>query len=329
MEKIDFVIIWVDGNDPEWQASFRAHLPGSKKTDDTRVVRYRDWDNLRYWFRGVEKFAPWVNRIHFVTCGHVPEWLDLSAPKLHFVKHSDYIPAEYLPTFNSHTIELNLHRIEGLAEQFVYFNDDFFLIDSIAEDYYFKNGLPCDMAVLNIVTRSSIGHILLNDNLCINRHFEKNKVIRRSLSKWFNIRYGVLLYRTLALMSWSNFAGFYDPHLPNAFLKSTFEEVWKKEHDLLDATCRSRFRRDTNVNQYLMRYWQLASSRFHPRNMCRKGQYYDFDSNSLADMVSAIERQKRPVLILNDGHVEDFEYTKNALIAAFDKILPNKSSFEK
>ena len=137
------------------------------------------------------------------------------------------------------------------------------------------------------------------------------------------------MYRTLALMPWSNFAGFYDPHLPNAFLKSTFQEVWKKEYDLLDATCRSRFREDTNVSQYLMRYWQLASSRFHPHNMCRKGQYYDFDSNNLANMVSAIEWQKRPILILNDGYVEDFEYTKNVLIAAFDKILPNKSSFEK
>lgn len=326
MDKIDFVLIWVDGNDPEWKREYAKYAPAAH--GDKREIRFRDWDNLRYWFRGVEKFVPWVNKVHFVTCGHVPEWLNLNAPKLHFVKHADYIPTEYLPTFNSHTIELNLHRIKGLSEQFVYFNDDFFLIDNIAEDYYFRGGLPCDMAVLNAVTGGDIAYILLNNNQCINRHFEKNKVIRQSLSKWFNIRYGVLMFRTLALMPWPKFAGFYNPHLPSAFLKSTFEEVWEKEYGLLDATCRSRFREDTNVSQYLMRYWQLASSRFHPRNMCRKGQFYDFSVNYVPDILSAIERQKKPIVVLNDGDVEDFEHTKNALIAAFDKILPNKSSFE-
>lgn len=131
MEKIDFVILWVDNNDPIWQNAFRSYLPQSQYTDDTRYIRYRNWDNLRYWFRGVEKFAPWVNKVHLVTCGQIPDWLNLNVPKLHFVKHSDYIPAEYLPTFNSDTIILNLHRIEGLSERFVLFDDDCFLIDKV------------------------------------------------------------------------------------------------------------------------------------------------------------------------------------------------------
>ncbi len=33
---------------------------------------------------------------------------------------------EYLPVFNSQTIETVLHRVPNLAEYFVYFNDDFF-----------------------------------------------------------------------------------------------------------------------------------------------------------------------------------------------------------
>jgi len=114
---IDFVMIWVDGNDPEWQKE-KAKYDGSVVTTANSEVRYRDWDNLQYWFRAVEKYAPWVNKIHFVTWGHIPKWLDTTNPKLNIVKHSDFIPEEYLPTFSSHTIELNLHRIEGLAEIF-------------------------------------------------------------------------------------------------------------------------------------------------------------------------------------------------------------------
>ena len=104
MEKIDFVIPWVDNTEPEWQKSFETYLPQSSHSSDTREIRYRNWENLKYWFRGVEKFAPWVNKVHFITCGHKPDWLNLNAPKLHFVKHSDYIPSEYLPTFSTRPI---------------------------------------------------------------------------------------------------------------------------------------------------------------------------------------------------------------------------------
>ena len=107
---IDFVIIWVDGNDKQWQAE-KAKYDGKTVTNANSEVRFRDWDNLQYWFRGVEKFAPWVNKIHFVTWGHLPKWLDTTNPKLNIVNHKDYIPSKYLPTFNSHTIELNLSLI--------------------------------------------------------------------------------------------------------------------------------------------------------------------------------------------------------------------------
>ena len=64
-DKIDFVIAWVDGNDPAWRAEKDKYdLRPSKGSAE---VRFRDWNNLRYWFRGVEKFAPWVRKVHFVT----------------------------------------------------------------------------------------------------------------------------------------------------------------------------------------------------------------------------------------------------------------------
>ena len=99
---VDFVVTWVDGNDPVWQAEKAKYSP--HKTEDARTSRYRDWDNMQYWFRAVEKFAPWVNKIHFVTYGHLPKWLNTDNPKLHIAKHSEFIPEKYLPTFSARPV---------------------------------------------------------------------------------------------------------------------------------------------------------------------------------------------------------------------------------
>ena len=92
---IDFVLLWVDDSDPQWRALRKQYAPKDHFLIDDREARYRDFETLRYWFRAVEKFAPWVNKIYFITCGHVPAWLNLDAQKLVHVKHSDYIPEEY------------------------------------------------------------------------------------------------------------------------------------------------------------------------------------------------------------------------------------------
>lgn len=91
---IDFVVIWVNMDDPQWQEVFSkySNAKGNSKNGVSKA-RFRDYGFLKYWFRGVEKFAPWVRKIHFVTCGQKPEWLDESNPKIHLVNHKDFIPA--------------------------------------------------------------------------------------------------------------------------------------------------------------------------------------------------------------------------------------------
>ena len=148
MDKIDFVMIWVDGADPAWRAEKNKYDSSDERGDNTEI-RYRSWDNLQYWFRGIEKFAPWVNRIHFVTWGHLPAWINKNNPKLNIVNHKDYIPEKYLPTFNANTIELNLHRIKGLSEQFVYFNDDMFVTAPVKPEDFFRNGRFFDLLAGN------------------------------------------------------------------------------------------------------------------------------------------------------------------------------------
>ena len=90
MSKIDFVIYWVNGNDPEWQ---KEYCKFKGREYEKEAYRFRDWDNLKYWFRAVERYAPWVNHVYLVTNGQCPEWLNLNNPKVRLVKHSDYIPS--------------------------------------------------------------------------------------------------------------------------------------------------------------------------------------------------------------------------------------------
>ena len=120
---IDIVLPWVDGNDPEWRKIKQSY----KSSGDEREERYRDFGLLKYWFRGIEQCMPWVRTIHFVTMNQVPEWLNSSHLNIHIVYYQDYMPEECLPTFNSNAIEMNAHRIEGLSEQFILFNDDMYI----------------------------------------------------------------------------------------------------------------------------------------------------------------------------------------------------------
>jgi hypothetical protein len=327
---IDIVIPWVDGSDPEWQEEFRKYAAKEMGRDSNTEIRYRDWDNLQYLFRGIEKFAPWVRKVHFVTTGQKPKWLNLEAPKLNFVRHQDFIPQDCLPTFSVRPIELNLHRIEGLAEQFVYFNDDYFLLRPVRPERFFRNGLPCDMAVLDTLPMGGPrGHMLMNDVNVVNSHFHKSAVLKAHPLKWLNLRYGSQLLRTLSLLPFSVFPGFRNHHMPQAFLKSTFREVWEVEEPLLREVSGHRFRDITDVNQYMFRFWQLMSGKFHPINIVNTSCRYNLCDRALEGLITAIRTQRRDILVMADSDdVSDFNGMVARINAAFETILPEKSSFE-
>ena len=325
--KIDFVIIWVDSNDLRWLNEKNKYI--SNKENDSRIIRYRDWENLKYWFRGVEKFAPWVNKVYFVTCGHYPEWLNKDNPKLICVDHKDYMPNEYLPTFSSHPIELNMHRIEGLSDQFVYFNDDMFILDSVKPEDFFKNGLPVDVGLESAVTTNDnkMLRIYYNNLAIINSEFNKRDVINRN---WFSLKYGKNIFRGLISYPWKRFIGFYNCHCPQPFLKKTFYLLWNKYPNLLHKTSMNKFRNEEDVSQYLFRYWQLCENHFYPRKT--KFSIAITLTDSDIEVCKIIKNQKKKLICINDSDKitnENFEIFKRNILNAFEEILPEKSSFEK
>ena len=341
MEPIDFVITWVDGNDPAWQEEKNRYSPHAG--GDMSARRYRDWDNLQYWFRGVEKFAPWVHKVYFVTWGHIPPWLNTDDPRLQIVKHTDFIPEKYLPTFSSRAIELNMHRIPGLSEQFVVFNDDFFLLAPVRETDFFRDGLPCAEAALDVncvITRTSGGkkiplHSLYTAMICntilINRNFSMRSSLSRHWKKWFCPRYGKDLFKTLLLLPWWQFPGFRYEHLPYSFLKSTFERVWAEEPEMLENASAHRFRRTTDVSTPVITLWQIAEGSFSPRSRSF-GEYLCINGNERNDrkICEVIRGGRKKVVCVNDSCPDElFEERKRMLNECFEKVFPEKSGFEK
>lgn len=324
--KIDFVIPWVDGSDPKWIDERRKYK--SDSSDDS--VRFRDWGVLRYWFRGVERYAPWVHKIHFVTCGQIPEWMNVDHPKLNIVNHQDYIPAEYLPTFSSHTIELNFNRIQGLSEYFVYFNDDIFLNNVTQKEDFFVNHLPCDMAVLypNRVTgiNGQFDHILLNDAEFFARHFDIKKCFRQNRNKWITPIYGKSLLKTFFLMPFPEFPGIMLHHQPQSYLKTTLNQVWKEEKLLIEETCKNKFRTKDDINQYIFRYWQIGKGEFEPADLLKRGHYVSIEPGT--DYCRLLN-SKYKILCINDADENiDFIEESAKLQAAFRMKFPEKSMYE-
>lgn len=329
-ETIDIVIPWVDSSDITWQEEMNKYKKNDSK--DSRDVRYRDWGLLKYLFRGLEINVSWVNKIHFITWGHIPEWMNTSHKKLNIVKHGDFIPKKYLPTFSSHTIELNMHRITGLAEKFIYFNDDIFIIDKLEPELFFKNNLPRDAAILrpNISTfRYSTSAIESNNLEIINTNYDFEKVLKENPRKWFNLKYKKYLIHTILLLPYKKFTGFLNFHLPNAYLKSSFESLWEEEYEVLNQTCLNKFRDGRDVNQWLVRYKQIAEGNFIPRYP-RYGKTYNI-TNDNEDILTALKSKKDKIICINDNNMEevlDIKKEKMILSESFEKIFPNKSSFE-
>ena len=327
---IDFVITWVDMNDPEWQSKFQKYSKAKKNTKNgVSEARFRESGLLKYWFRGVEKFAPWVRKIHFVTDGQKPEWLDENNPKINIVNHTDFIPLQYLPTYNSVVIERYLHKIPGLSEHFVYFNDDFYIINHTRKERFFQNGLPCDIAVFDYNPSWSQWYRRIKNNIrIINRCFNKKEVMTNHHDKWFNKKYGIRARWNYILYYYNKFITLRTPHNAQPYLKTTFNEVWAAAEKELTETSSNRFRALSDYTPELFRTWQICKGNFTPYNT-----YHDTKMFPLMirpkQAVEAISRQAYTLICLNDNvHIRNYDLVINNLKNAFQKILPEKSTFE-
>lgn len=331
--KVDVVIPWVDGSDPRLQAErhrYENHLIESEHMTEqlNDQYRYRDSGLLRFVFRSIDKYAPWVNKVFLVTDNQWPEWLDYSNSRLVKVCHEDYIPKKWLPTFSSNPILLNLHRISGLSENFILFNDDTLINKPVKQsDFFVSENIVRDAAIYSVILADeSFSHLLLNNMMIINDHFTKWSLINEAPLKVFNIKYGKDLIRTLLTLPWHSIPGFYNTHMPQSYLKRTFSDVWALEEEKLEDTSSHRFREPTDLTDWVFRYWQIQSNQFMPRSV-NFGRYYEQSMHR--EITKDIDKSIHSLLCINDTKSsENEEKVADCIIKSLEKKFPKKSQFE-
>ena len=145
LNMVDLVVPYVDSSDTNWQKLFNEHNPIKNKEVESVNAKNRfrgQGDFFRFFFRCLEANLPWLNNIFILvqSKSQVPTWLNTDRVKV--ITHEQFIPQEFLPTFNSCTIEMFLYNIPGLSERFIYVNDDVFITkQTTKEDFFWKDKL--------------------------------------------------------------------------------------------------------------------------------------------------------------------------------------------
>lgn len=314
--KIDLVYLWVDGNNKEWQEKrdFWAEKLGLKEEISLDRCRYVDNQELKYSLRSVEMYAPWINKIFIITDGQVPSWLDVSHPKIGIVNHTDIIPKEYLPTFNSEAIETCIANIPDLSEYFLYANDDMFFASAIKQNYFFdKNGNP----YVDIKKQS----------------WSKDE-INKSLYKSSYI-YTVSLLKKTLLNVVNNYENFCSCHCIDAYRKSHFIECKEYFSEDFLHTMKKKFRVPSSVQRSIVGYYMVEKKNAIFRdNTIKKGHKSYSQVNNLylplADyetMFKHITEKTPKLLCINDTNsvLEDNRINLKLLL---EKLFPEKPTWE-
>ncbi|MGW3150588.1 stealth family protein [Streptomyces sp. NPDC001177] len=307
---VDAVYTWVDGNDPAWLRRRAAVSSEGLHVEAANAGRYADHDELRYSLRSLSMHAPWIRNIYLVTDDQTPEWLDTAQPGIKVVSHRDiFSRQEYLPTFNSHAIESQLHHIEGLSEQFLYFNDDVFLGNEVLpEDFFLANGLSKFFPSPALVP---LGPRLTEDPP-VSLAGKNNRAIVQD-------RFGRLLVQKMR-------------HVPHPLRRTILDEIEKDFPEQHQLTASTRFRGpdDLAVPSSLYHYYAFHTQRALPSELSYV--YVDVSlPNSANRLDQLLLKRDKKVFCLNDtcSTEADFDRCNRLLRSFLDTYFPVPSRFEK
>ncbi len=342
VEKIDIVIPWVNPSDLKWQED-KARYSG-KPFDPTSGDEkfYRDWNTLLYLFRSIETNMPWINKVHFLTYGHLPEWLNVDNPKLSIHNHATFFKKDHaFPVFSSDAIEMNLTTIPGLSEKFIYFNDDELVVKPVNDERFFKNDLPVDSLVQDIPRGGRLYRLLrtkdVYPDICKNCIKPLNKIVsKRNLRKRHKECFYDSTYsfsdksRNLFFNLFSKYYWIRPNHSPQPLLKSRINECESLFGDLITETGKSRFRNKKDICHYLFRNYNLVTGEFYPKNY---HDTYCIVLSSYKDSLSEIEKIPDYTFVcINDSEFlshDNYLKVKPILESKLSSLFPNKSSYEK
>jgi hypothetical protein len=311
---IDVVYTWVDGDDPEWlrrkaTALGRHSRMGEVKPLAANHSRFSSRDELRYSMRSLDMYAAWVRHVYLVTDDQVPDWLDTSQPNLTVVSHRELFGERgRLPTFNSHAIESQLHHIPGLAENFLYLNDDVFFGRPVTPDrFVLSNGTslfhlsrakldpgPANPADWPVMAAGKLNRTLIADRF---QHQVTNKL----------------------------------KHVPHSLRRSVLIEIEGQFAAEYAATAQAQFRRegDIAIPSSLAHYYGYFTGRSVPGTI--RYFYADIAKPDTPDrLASLLRRRDADVFCLNDTDSSLVDHANQAAMLEefLSAYFPLPSSFE-
>lgn len=308
---IDLVYLWVNGNDPQWLAKRNACIG---KTEEKSAVncdgRYADNDELKYSLRSIDKYAPWLRRIFIVTDNQVPVWLDTSNARVRIVDHKEIMPDVCLPCFNSAVIEHFLYKIPGLAEHFIYANDDMFINKPVTPETFFgKDGLP----IVRFNRRPFRKWTLLF----------KEKVQGKRLSNYVQT---IRNSAELVEKKYGKYYGGKTHHNIDAYLRSDYEHAANVFEDEIRTTLPNHVRSENDIQRNIYSYVALAEKRAHLHYVTQRTSFRLHIQNE--SHYGKLERYNPILFCMNDSqYAKDCDRKRAA--AFLDKRFPEKSQYEK
>lgn len=291
---MDIVITYVNGLDPVWRKQYEEFT-------NTPIMdkRFRDWGTLKYLFRGIAKNMPFIRKVHLVVSGEsqVPEWINRE--EVNIVLHKDIIPESLLPTFNCNPIEMHLHNIDDLDEEYLYFNDDIFPLKECKPTDFFREG------------RGVLGmshHLFVFDmfkQICRN----SDSTARRALG----MRTSRLFLRP--------------QHVCTPMLKSEVQGLYDKIGDEIVGSMTTT-RSAKNLNQYLYLDYMYLKGKIINERLSKK--HFSVGVVSASKLRKFIERPTHKLTCINDVQLseERYEELRKALLESFEAALPSKSKYE-
>jgi len=295
--KIDIVYTWVNDNDSEFIKQLRQHATSE---GENTAQRFRDIHNtLKYSLRSIEKYAPWINKIHLVAQRpQRPEWLNHEHPKIQLVYHDEFIPGEFLPTYNPRVIQSFFHLIPKSSDYLIYFNDDYLLGNEIIPDDFLspKGRLKVYGSIMGIPLKFRV-------------YAQRNQI--KGLPRL--------------------------EHSPFIIYKPYWVEMLNLKPTELDATRRSRFRDSNNLRMdRLYRYYLLSRERknidiVNAYQLLKISQFHRItdDFSEQKSLIETIKKKTPKFLCLNDNQSESpNKETTQLMIEFLEEQYPTPSSFE-
>ncbi|GEO93007.1 exopolysaccharide phosphotransferase CpsY [Kocuria flava] len=309
--EIDMVFSWVDGSDPEYRRVRASYMEDAVVGEgDDHEARFRQVDELKYALRSVHMFAPWVRTIWIATDSAPPAWL-AEHPRVRIVRSEEFFEdTSVLPIYNSQAVEAQLHRIEGLAEHFLYSNDDMFFGRQIGPSLFFSPG-----GVTKFVEAST--RIGLGEGHPERSGFENAARVNRKLL-WE--RFGRITTRHLE-------------HCAAPLRRSVVTELEQEFPEEFRRTAASRFRAAGNISvtNSLYHYYALLAGRAVTQDTARTAYVDTTTEAGLQRMERLLAKRGLDMFCLNDGSFPEVPAAERAerMREFLERYFPVPAPWEK